>query len=171
MALSLLSALIPLLKLWLRSQVEQIASLDIHIGGSLRQLWQGHIPDATVSATGVIYQGLHLTALELRATSIHLNVGQILKGQPLRLLEPIIVSLEANLSPEDFGHCWQSPLFHSALPPELHALAVAAADDASRLVVLQKFCDHLGPDFALTHLDLASGALACRGTFTIQASP
>ncbi|NJK33929.1 MAG: DUF2993 domain-containing protein [Oscillatoriales cyanobacterium SM2_2_1] len=171
MARSLLSTLTPLLKLWLRSQVEHLDTLEIHIGGNLRQLWGGSIPEATVRARGVTYQGLHLTALDLRSSAIHLNIAQILRGESLRLLEPIEVTLSGVLSPTDLQHCWRSPLFQSVLPPHLAPLAEGAQDDASRLAVLQKLCHHLGDDFALEHLSLTPSGLDCRGAFTIRASP
>lgn len=79
------SVLSPVLKFWLRSQVEMVQDLEISIDGADGQILKGNIPQAQVSGQGIIYQGLYLTKLNLVATDIHLNIPQILKGQTLKL--------------------------------------------------------------------------------------
>ena len=50
-----------------------------------RRLLQGHLAGATVRATGVVFQDLALEQVELSSEPIDLDVGALLKGQPLQL--------------------------------------------------------------------------------------
>ena len=74
------------LQLWLRSQVEGVESLKVHVGGGNRSLLKGSIPTVSVSARAVIYQGLHLSQVVLGSSGIRINLGQVLQGKPLQLL-------------------------------------------------------------------------------------
>ncbi|MDJ1184144.1 LmeA family phospholipid-binding protein [Roseofilum casamattae] len=79
----------PALQLWLRSQAEQIEDLQLDIAAGDRQILSGLIPHVTVKAKKAIYQGLHLSQINLEADTIHTNLPQILRRKPLRLLSPI----------------------------------------------------------------------------------
>jgi len=109
------SVLIPIIKLWLRSQVEHIDTLEIEIAGKSRQILSGDIPKANVIGAGARYQGLAVTNIDLCAEAIHLNITQILKGDALRLLDPIRVTIDVELSPEDLQSCLKSPIFIDAI--------------------------------------------------------
>ncbi|MBF2065758.1 MAG: DUF2993 domain-containing protein [Calothrix sp. C42_A2020_038] len=102
-------------KLFLRSQVSDIKELDIDIQASDRQLLSGIIPKVYVFASGAVYQGLHLTSLQLSAENIRINIGSILKGQPLRLSETIPVAGTLVLEEEDINASLTSPLLSGAL--------------------------------------------------------
>jgi hypothetical protein len=104
----------PAIKFWLRSQVEQIEELDIRIQGQDRQIVKGYIPSVFLSSHKAIYQGLHLRKLNLQGDNIRINIGQILKGKPLQLLEPIQVTGEIRLDEEDINTSLSSPLLSSA---------------------------------------------------------
>lgn len=67
------------LKLWLRTQVSQIAQLEIEIGASDRQLLSGCIPRVSIFATHPVYKGLHFTQVQLVAENIQINIGSVLK--------------------------------------------------------------------------------------------
>ncbi len=113
----------PALKLWLRSQVEAATRLDVRIGsemgegGSLssRQMLAGRIPQVQVEADGVIYKGLHLGQLKLVGRDIRMNLGQAVRGKPLKLLAPIVVDLELRMSEAQLNESLESPL----LAPQL----------------------------------------------------
>lgn len=113
----------PALKLWLRSQVEAATRLDVRIGsemgegGSLssRQMLAGRIPRVQVEADGVIYKGLHLGQLKLVGRDIRMNLGQAVRGKPLKLLAPIVVDLELRMSEAQLNESLESPL----LAPQL----------------------------------------------------
>lgn len=103
------------LKLWLRTQVSQIGQLEIEIGASDRQLLSGCIPRVSIFATHPVYKGLHITQVQLVAENIQINIGSVLKGQPLQLLETIPVVGELLLHEEDLNASVSSELLSTAL--------------------------------------------------------
>ncbi len=132
------TVLSPALRLWLRSQVESIETLEVDIEGGDRQILSGQIPGLRVSATQAVYQGLHLSELELAGGMIRVNLGQVLRGQPLQLLEPIPVQAKVGLRVEDLNASLSSPLLLPLIQDWLQALAlllVGAAGDGGSLEV------------------------------------
>jgi hypothetical protein len=101
------------LSLWLRSQVSQISQVEIQ--ASDRQLLSGRISGVSIFANHAIYQGLHLTQILLKAENIRINIGAVLKGQPLRLLETVPVVGEVILMEEDLKASLSSELLSTAL--------------------------------------------------------
>jgi hypothetical protein len=110
------------LSLWLRSQVEQVSSLHVEVSGHDRQLLTGYIPKVAIAAEQVIYQGLHLSSLQLVGSNIQVNLGQVLRGKPLRLLQPIPVEGKIVLGQADFNASLASPLLTQALTDFLRSL-------------------------------------------------
>jgi hypothetical protein len=108
--------------MWLRSQVEEVESLQFKIIGGDRQILSGHIPTVSVAASRAIYQGLHLSQLQLEGSSIRVNLGQILKGKPLRLLEPVLVAGQLLLRDSDLQASLQAPLLSTAVTEFLSTL-------------------------------------------------
>ena len=102
-------------KLWLRSQVSHVSQLEVEIKASDRQLLSGRIPGVSIFANNAIYQGLHLTQIQLEAENIRINIGAVLKGQPLRLLETVPVVGEVILNEEDLNSSVSSELLSTAL--------------------------------------------------------
>ncbi len=82
----------PAMQLWLRSQVEQVETLELSIQGSDRQILKGHVSGVMLNSNRAIYQGLHLGEIQLKGENIRINIGQVLRGKPLQLLEAIRVS-------------------------------------------------------------------------------
>lgn len=105
----------PAVRLWLRSQVEQVSNLEVKISGSDRSLLAGQIERISISATRAVYQGLHLSQLTLVGHNIWINLAQVLRGKPLRLLEPVSVSGELLLQESDLNISLRSPLLADAL--------------------------------------------------------
>lgn len=103
------------LKLWLRSQVSQVSQLSVEIRASDRQILSGCIPWVSIFASHAVYQGLHLTKTQLVAENIRINIGSILKGQPLRLLETVPVVGELIQEEEDLNASLSSTLLSTAL--------------------------------------------------------
>jgi hypothetical protein len=112
----------PALKLWLMTQVESATELQVNIQSSDRMLLRGRIQQVQVSARQVIYQGLHLSQIDLIATGIRINLGQILKGKPLKLLEPVPIAGELRCLESDLNHSLQSSLLADALTEFLTSL-------------------------------------------------
>jgi len=109
-------------RLWLRSQVEQVSNLEVKISGSDRQILTGYIPRVFISARHVVYQGLHLSQVQLVGENILTNLGQVLRGKPLQLLEPVRVSGELLLKESDLNASLQSSLLANALTDVLKTL-------------------------------------------------
>jgi len=103
------------LKLWLKSQVEQVEDLQLKIFGSDRQILTGYIPSVSLAASHAIYQGLHLSQIQLEGTSIRINLSQVIKGKPLYLLEPVPVEGELLLLERDLQASLRSPLLSTAV--------------------------------------------------------
>ncbi|OLP19017.1 hypothetical protein BST81_07275 [Leptolyngbya sp. 'hensonii'] len=109
------TVLAPAIGLWLRSQAEQIDNLQVNIEGGDRQILSGCLPQVTVAACPAVYQGLHLSDIKISASGIRINLGQILKGKPLRLLEPIAVTADLMIRAEDLNLSLQGPLLANAM--------------------------------------------------------
>jgi len=112
----------PALGLWLRSQVQQVSDLLVKISGSDRQILGGYIPNVSILARHAVYQGLHLTQIHLVGNNIRVNLSAVLRGQSLRLLEPVPVFSELLLQEVDLNASLQSPLLANALTELLSTL-------------------------------------------------
>ncbi len=118
--------------LWLRSQVDKIDHLQLNIEGSNRSLLSGDIPGVSVAAENAIYQGLHLTQVQLQGSNIRFNLGQVLKGQPLHLLEPFFVTGNLHLNQLDLNQSLQAPILVQALNEFVLSLLIALTQSSSQ---------------------------------------
>ncbi|MEB3826352.1 LmeA family phospholipid-binding protein [Phormidium sp. CCY1219] len=109
-------------ELWLRSQVEAIDTLQVTVTADDRQLLQGSIPQVFIRASGALYQGLHLSHIELCCRCIRVNLSQVLRGKPLRLLEPLPATVRLELTEADLNASLQAPLLANALSELLRPL-------------------------------------------------
>ncbi|AFY61473.1 DUF2993 domain-containing protein [Synechococcus sp. PCC 6312] len=107
--------LTPALRWWLQTQVEAVTELEIDLQAKDQQVLAGYLPLVRVLAVGVIFQGLCLTQARLQAENIRVNLGQVLRGKPLKLLEPIQAWGELHLTSADFQQSLDSDLMRSAL--------------------------------------------------------
>lgn len=103
------------IKVWLRSQVERVEQLSIDLAGRDRQIISGYLPSVSVSAEQVIYQGIHITQVQLSAKDIRMNIGQVVRGKPLRLLKAFPVQGLALLSSDDLNESLGSPMLAGGL--------------------------------------------------------
>ncbi|MEH2259341.1 LmeA family phospholipid-binding protein [Nostoc sp.] len=102
-------------KLWLRAQVSQISELEVEIKASDRQLFSGRIPSVSVFATHAVYQGLLITQIQLIAENIRVNIGSVLKGKHLQLLETVPVIGDLIVDEKDLNASLSSDLLSTAL--------------------------------------------------------
>lgn len=102
-------------KLWLRAQVSQISELEVEIKASDRQLFSGRIPSVSVFATHAVYQGLLITQIQLIAENIRVNIGSVLKGKSLQLLETVPVVGDLIVDEKDLNASLSSDLLSTAL--------------------------------------------------------
>ncbi len=104
------------LKFYLRSQVKKIENLQLNITGSNRQILKGYIPGVFLTCSKGVYQGLHLSQIELIGTNIAFNVAEVIKHRkPLKLLEPVAVDIVVLLAAKDL----HASLINSEESPEL----------------------------------------------------
>ncbi|MEH2261640.1 LmeA family phospholipid-binding protein [Nostoc sp.] len=103
------------LKLWLRAQVSQISELKVEIKASDRQLLSGRIPLVSIFASHAVYQGLLITQIQLTAENIQINIGSVLRGKPLRLLETVSVVGDSIVDEKDLNASLSSDLLSTAL--------------------------------------------------------
>ncbi|HEY9692369.1 MAG TPA: DUF2993 domain-containing protein [Oculatellaceae cyanobacterium] len=120
------TVLSPACGVWLRSQVEQVKELQVKITGGDRQIIGGYIPHISILADHAVYQGLHLSKINLSAENIRINLSQVIKGKPLRLLEPIPVTGQMLLEEADLKASLASPLLSTALTELLGTLLTSA---------------------------------------------
>lgn len=150
----------PAIRLWLQSQVERVEHLQFVIEGRDRQILSGHIPGLAIAAAGVIYQGLYLSQVDLTATGIRINLGQILRGKPLRLKQSFPVNGKISLNEADLNASLRSPLLLGGLRDFLTRLSHAATPPPT----LQELIHYLNQNpeaeiqakmaFATQHIDL-----------------
>lgn len=108
-------ALATAVKFYLKSQVEQVKKLEVKVIGKNRQILTGYIPEVWLKCDRAIYQGLHLNQAELKGTNIGFNLSEVLKRQPFKLLEPIIVNIQLRLDAQDLQASLDSSLLQSGL--------------------------------------------------------
>jgi hypothetical protein len=102
-------------KLYLRSQVESVEDLQVKIAGKNKQILQGYIPQVLLSCDRAVYQGLHLSQVQLDGTDIAVNLSEVIKRQPLKLLEPVFVEIKLRLNAADLQASLNSALLQSGL--------------------------------------------------------
>jgi LmeA-like phospholipid-binding len=120
----------PALQLWLRSQVESVETLQVHLDCGDRQVLSGFIPQLRLEAHRTIYQGLHLSHVRLTGQNIRINIGQVLKGKALQLLDSIPVEIDVQLKAIDLEASLDSALLQGALIEALLTLVGDQIEDA-----------------------------------------
>lgn len=109
------SVLTPAIRLWLRSQLEQVEDLQLAITASDRQIFSGEIQQVTASARRAVYQGLHFSQASVIGTGIQTNLRQVLRGKAFRLLTAFPVKADVQLSVADLNASLQAPLLANAV--------------------------------------------------------
>jgi hypothetical protein len=163
------TVLSPAVQLWLRSQVERVEALQFKLIGGDRQIVTGNIPGISIAATSAVYQGLHLSKIQLEGRNIRVNLGQVIKGKPLCLLEPVPVVGQLLLSESDFQASLQSPLLSTALTEFLASLLaldeITNSDDHSKYRKIS---------FSWQQIAIDMGQLTLKGTLidgNLQTTP
>jgi LmeA-like phospholipid-binding len=109
------SLLAPACAAWLRTQASEVESLDVQIAAKDRQILSGTIPAVSILATKTIYRGISLQKIKLLADQIEINLGQVMRGKPLRVLQPIKVEIEATIADDDLLSSLTAPLLSEAV--------------------------------------------------------
>ncbi len=127
------SLLAPACAAWLRTQVSEVESLDVQIAAKDRQILSGTIPAVSILATKTIYRGISLQKIKLLADQIEVNLSQVMRGKPLRVLQPIEVEIEATIADADLLSSLTAPLLSGAVN-QLIAQVIALPAGDWRLV-------------------------------------
>ena len=96
------------LQLWIRQQCQSVESLDLELQGSAVGLLRGRIDGVQLLARRSVYQHLPIEQVELLSEPISVQVGNLLKGQPLSLDQPFAVVGQLSFTADGlttlFGH-------------------------------------------------------------------
>ncbi len=114
----------PAIKLWLRSQVETVEVLNLEIEGKDRQILRGYVPGVALNSEQAVYRGLQLGRVAVRGENIRVNIGQVIKGKPLQILEPIRIEGEVRL----FQYHLQNSLTSELLGGAFQELLIAVLE-------------------------------------------
>jgi LmeA-like phospholipid-binding len=124
--------LVPAIRLWLKTQTDHLDTLTLEIQASDRSVLSGKIPTIHLTAQAAIYQGIHLSALKLIGSNIHLNLSQILRGKPLKLLAPIPLDLNIHLTETNLNASLNAPLIQPAVTQFIQLLLQSTQDDSTQ---------------------------------------
>jgi hypothetical protein len=107
--------LAPAIRLWLKSQTQQLDDLKLSIQAGDRQLLSGQIPKVEVSAAAAVYQDIHLSQLQLTGQDIRINLSQVLRGKALKLLAAFPIDLQMVLSENNLNESLKAPIVREAV--------------------------------------------------------
>lgn len=105
----------PAVRFFVQTQLDQVEALEFQLGGRDRQILRGYVPTVALSAARVVYQGLHLSQVQAEAQEIYINLGQVLRGKPLRLLQPFPVQGQVVMAAADLNASLESSLLRQAV--------------------------------------------------------
>lgn len=143
----------PAIRLWLHTQLDHLDGLEFAIDGKDRQILGGYLPGVTLAARQAVYQGLHVSQADVKATDIRVNLPQVLRGKPLRLLQPFPVDGQVTVLAEDLRASLGSPLLGQGLRDVLKQLLVGAVSDQQVPLV-----SWLGEGGEAAEVDIALGS-------------
>ncbi len=148
----------PAIRLWLHTQLDHIEGLEFRLEGKDRQILSGHIPQVSLSAQQAVYQGLHVSQVTVTAKDIRVNLGQVLRGKPLRLLQAFPVEGRVSLRTEDVRDSLHAPLLEQGLQ-DIFQRWVQAPQDAPPAGPALDHLTTLPPATQLTDIALDHGTL------------
>lgn len=161
----LLSRVLPVaVKLWLQTQLDDIGDLTFEIQATDRQVLSGNIPGISLSAQQAVYQGVCITDVTVQASTIAINIGQVIRGKPLRLKQAfpiegyvafdgasLAVSSTNSVLADGLLDFWQTLLAKEQVATEVerhYGRELAALQDP-QLSQYQSRLEILGPDIGL----------------------
>jgi hypothetical protein len=148
----------PAIRLWLHSQLDHIEGLEFRLEGKDRQILSGHIPQVSLSAQRAVYRGLHVSQAAVTAKEIRINLGQVVRGKPLRLLQAFPVEGRVSLRTEDVRASLHAPLLEQGLQDIFQRWVQSPKDVIAGNDVLEHLTA-LPPATQLTEIALGHGTL------------
>lgn len=107
--------LTPAFKFWLRSQLNEVEDLEIDIHAGDTEILRGKVGNIFLKTTRAVYQDIHVRKVEIATENIGINLGGIVRGKPLRLLQPIFVKGELIATENDLNTSLSSSLLSQGL--------------------------------------------------------
>jgi hypothetical protein len=101
------------LQLWIRSQCEAVESLEIQLHGSALNLLRGRLDGVSLMARQVVYQGLEIELVELQSDPLRIQVGGVLRGQPLQLEHAFLIRGTAAFTADGLSGSLNGPRWRS----------------------------------------------------------
>ena len=86
------------LQLWIRQRCQSIDSLDLELQGSALGLLRGRLDGVQLLARRAVYQHLPIEQVQLASDAISVQMGNLLKGQPLILERPFAIAGQLSFS-------------------------------------------------------------------------
>ena len=179
----LISRVLPIaIKFWLQTQLDEIGELTFEIQATDRQVLSGHIPGIALSAQQAVYQGVRITDVDVHASDIKINIGQVLRGKSLRLKQPFPIegqvafdvdALEASstesILAEGLLDFWQTLLAKENVATEVatHYGADIAALHDPQLSQYQSRLQTLGQDLILHLVRDGQSEICLKGQITV----
>ena len=105
----MLQLLASALQLWIRQQCEAVDSLEIQLEGSALGLLRGRLEGVSLAARRAVFSNLELERVELRSGPIQVQIGGLLRGQPLQLEHPFVVEGNVALSGPGLSRSLSTP--------------------------------------------------------------
>jgi hypothetical protein len=127
----------PAIRLWIQRQVDHIEGLDFRLEAKDRQVLSGYVPRVSVVAHKAIYQGIHISSVAVAASEIRVNLRQVLRGKPLRLLKSFPVAGDVVLSAEDLDVSLSSDLLAQGLRDVLQRIVAAQTHQVADATVIE----------------------------------
>ena len=103
------------INLWLRSRISAVENLNTKVLSKDRQIIRGVIPKVLIEAGNAVYQQLYISEIKIEGTDIKVNLPQIIKKKPFKLLQPIVIKVKVLLKEEDLKKSLSSPLLSAGL--------------------------------------------------------
>lgn len=180
----LISRLLPVaVKFWLQTQLDDTGNLTFKIQATDRQVLSGNIPGVSLSAKQAVYRGVRITAVAVQARGIEINIGQVLRGQPLRLKQAFPIEGQVAFDRESLGESstdsvlaeglldfWQTLLAKEDVAAEVadhYGSDVAALRDP-RLVQYQPKLEILGTDLVLHLVRQKKSEIRLKGQVDVE---
>ena len=152
------------LQLWVRQQCDAIESLEIQLEGSALGLLRGKLAGVRLMARRVSYQQLELELVQLTSSPIEVNIGKLLKGQPLQLQHPFSIQGQVGFTAEGLTQSISRPQWRGLadhLGETLLGISpvVELRISQDKLIFAAKAAGEVGLVELETHLDATDGAV------------
>ena len=152
------------LQLWVRQQCDAIESLEIQLEGSALGLLRGKLAGVSLMARRVSYQQLELEVVQLTSSPIEVNIGKLLKGQPLQLQHPFTIRGQVGFTAEGLNQSISRPQWRG-LADHLGEMLLGISPvvelriSQDKLIFAAKAAGEVGLVELETHLDATDGAV------------